>query len=229
MQPVLQIAERNDLSTHKKFMIQENIHRVVIVEDDDVIRESLSSIINETNNFLCIAAYDNCEEAIKNVNSDQPKLILMDIGLPGISGIDGIKKIKKINQEVEILVVTVHDEDEKVFNALCAGASGYLTKNVPAGRLIDAMDEVLNGGAPMSTNIARLVIRSFQLSTNSPLSPRETEVLQFLSRGKSYTMIADELHINKETVRTHIKNIYQKLNVNSKPAAIEKATKERLI
>ena len=149
--------------------------------------------------------------------------------MPGISGIDGIKKIKKINPEVEILVVTVHDEDEKVFNALCAGASGYLTKNVPAGRLIDAMDEVLNGGAPMSTNIARLVIRSFQLSTNSPLSPRETEVLQFLSRGKSYTMIADELHINKETVRTHIKNIYQKLNVNSKPAAIEKATKERLI
>ncbi len=210
-------------------MIQGNIFRVVIVEDDDVIRESLTSLINETNNFLCIAGYDNCEEAIKNVISDQPKIILMDIGLPGISGIDGIKKIKKIYPEVEIIVVTVHDEGEKVFNALCAGASGYLTKNIPAERLIEAMDEVLKGGAPMSTNIARLVIRSFQRSSDSPLTPRETEVLQFLSRGKSYTMIADDLHINKETVRTHIKNIYQKLNVNSKPAAIEKANKDRLI
>jgi DNA-binding NarL/FixJ family response regulator len=210
-------------------MIQENIFRVVIVEDDDVIRDSFTSLINETNNFLSIAGYDNCEEAIKNVNSDQPKIILMDIGLPGISGIEGIRKIKKIYPEVEIIVVTVHDEDEKVFNALCAGASGYLTKNIPAERLIEAMEEVLKGGAPMSTNIARLVIRSFQRSSVSPLTPRETEVLQFLSRGKSYTMIADDLHINKETVRTHIKNIYQKLNVNSKPAAIEKATKDRLI
>jgi DNA-binding NarL/FixJ family response regulator len=153
----------------------------------------------------------------------------MDIGLPGISGIEGIKRIKNIRPNIDILTVTVHDEGEKIFNALCAGASGYLTKNISPQKLIEAIDEVLNGGAPMSTNIARFVIRSFQRSNDSPLTSRETEVLQHLSKGKSYTMIADELYINKETVRTHIKNIYQKLNVNSKAGAIEKATKDRLI
>ena len=160
---------------------------------------------------------------------DEPDIVLMDIGLPGISGVEGIKRIKRARPKIDILTVTVHDEDEIVFNSLCAGASGYLTKNITPQRLIEAIKEVKQGGAPMSTNIARLVIRSFQKSTVSPLTPRETEVLQHLAKGKSYTMIADKLYINKETVRTHIKNIYKKLNVNSKAAAIEKATKDRLI
>jgi len=203
--------------------------RIVIVEDDDVIRGSFVSLLNDNERFICIADYDNCEEAIKRLAMDEPDIILMDIGLPGISGIEGIKRIKNIRPNIDILTVTVHDEGEIVFNALCAGATGYLTKNISPQRLIEAIDEVRNGGAPMSTNIARLVIRSFQRSTDSPLSSRETQVLQHLSRGKSYTMIADELYINKETVRTHIKNIYQKLNVHSKSAAIEKATKDRLI
>jgi DNA-binding NarL/FixJ family response regulator len=116
-----------------------------------------------------------------------------------------------------------------VFDALCAGASGYLTKNISPQKLIDSIQEVQQGGAPMSTNIARMVINSFHRSNQSPLSPRETEILLQLSRGKSYSMIADELFINKETVRTHIKNIYQKLNVNSKADAIQKANKDRLI
>ncbi|MFB3056167.1 MAG: response regulator [Ignavibacteriaceae bacterium] len=203
--------------------------RIVIVEDDDVIRGSFVSLLNDNERFICIADYDNCEEAIKRLAMDEPDIILMDIGLPGISGIEGIKRIKNIRPNIDILTVTVHDEGEIVFNALCAGATGYLTKNISPQRLIEAIDEVRNGGAPMSTNIARLVIRSFQRSTDSPLTSRETQVLQHLSRGKSYTMIADELYINKETVRTHIKNIYQKLNVHSKSAAIEKATKDRLI
>lgn len=203
--------------------------RIVIVEDDDVIRGSFVSLLNDNERFICIADYDNCEEAIKQLAMDEPDIILMDIGLPGISGIEGIKRIKNIRPNIDILTVTVHDEGEIVFNALCAGATGYLTKNISPQRLIEAIDEVRNGGAPMSTNIARLVIRSFQRSTDSPLTSRETQVLQHLSRGKSYTMIADELYINKETVRTHIKNIYQKLNVHSKSAAIEKATKDRLI
>ena len=203
--------------------------RIVIVEDDDVIRGSFVSLLNDNERFICIADYDNCEEAIKRLAMDEPDIILMDIGLPGISGIEGIKRIKNIRPHIDILTVTVHDEGEIVFNALCAGATGYLTKNISPQRLIEAIDEVRNGGAPMSTNIARLVIRSFQRSTDSPLSSRETQVLQHLSRGKSYTMIADELYINKETVRTHIKNIYQKLNVHSKSAAIEKASKDRLI
>ncbi|MCH6575032.1 MAG: response regulator transcription factor [Bacteroidetes bacterium] len=203
--------------------------RIVIVEDDDVIRGGFVSLLNDNERFICIADYDNCEEAIKRLAMDEPDIVLMDIGLPGISGIEGIKRIKNVRPNIDILTVTVHDEGEIVFNALCAGATGYLTKNISPQRLIEAIDEVRNGGAPMSTNIARLVIRSFQRSTDSPLSSRETQVLQHLSRGKSYTMIADELYINKETVRTHIKNIYQKLNVHSKSAAIEKATKDRLI
>ena len=203
--------------------------RIVIVEDDDLIRKSFANLLNEKEQFICIADYDNCEEAIKNLSKDEPHLILMDIGLPGISGIEGIRRIKNIKPEIDILTVTVHDDDEKVFDALCAGASGYLTKNVSSEKLIQAIDEVRQGGAPMSTNIARMVIRSFQKSTDSPLTSRETEVLQHLSRGKSYTMIANDLFINKETVRTHIKNIYQKLNVNTKAGAIEKATKDRLI
>jgi DNA-binding NarL/FixJ family response regulator len=202
---------------------------VVIVEDDDIIRESFVSLINSSDSFLCIANYDTCEAAIKNLTSDSPQIIIMDIGLPGISGIEGIRRIKKVYSKVDIIVVTVHNEDEKVFDALCAGASGYLTKNIKPEKLLDSLSEVLKGGAPMSTYIAKMVIRSFQRSSESPLTTRETEVLQQLARGKSYTMIADDLHINKETVRSHIKNIYQKLNVNSKAEAIEKASKDRLI
>jgi len=211
-------------------MINQNgLVRIVIIEDDDLIRESFVTLLNENEQFIVTADYDNCEEAIKRLTMDEPDIVLMDIGLPGISGVEGIKRIKRARPKVDILTVTVHDEDEIVFNSLCAGASGYLTKNVTPQRLIEAIIEVKQGGAPMSTNIARLVIRSFQKSTVSPLTPRETEVLQHLAKGKSYTMIADKLYINKETVRTHIKNIYKKLNVNSKAAAIEKATKDRLI
>ena len=208
---------------------QKELVRIVIVEDDQLIRESFATLINENENYICVSDYDNCEDAIKNLSSDNPHIILMDIGLPGMSGIQGIRKIKNVKTDVDIITVTVHEEDDKVFDALCAGSTGYLTKNISPKQMINAINEVLTGGAPMSTNIARKVIRSFQKSTESPLTSRETEVLQHLARGKSYTMIADELYINKETVRTHIKNIYQKLNVNSKAGAIEKATKNKLI
>ena len=192
-------------------MLNKNITRVVIVEDDDVIRQSFVSLISSSDKFLCIADYNFCEDAIKNLVTDSPQIILMDIGLPGISGIEGIKRIKKVYSQVDIIVVTVHDEDEKVFDALCAGATGYLTKNVRPDRLIESLSEVLNGSAQMSTNIARKVIHSLQKSVDSPLTPRETEVLQKLAKGKSYTMIADDLLIKRETVRSQIKNIYQKL------------------
>jgi len=209
--------------------LQKKLVRIVIIEDDDIIRESFATLINANKDYICVSNYNNCEEAIQKLESDKPDIILMDISLPGISGIEGIKRIKNVKPNIEIITVTVHEENDKVFDALCAGATGYLTKNISPKRMIDAINEVLHGGAPMSTNIARKVIRSFQKSTESPLTSRETEVLQHLAKGKSYTMIADELYINKETVRTHIKNIYQKLNVNSKAGAIEKATRDRLI
>ena len=203
--------------------------KVVLVEDDELIRESFVELIEASAGFSCVGNYDRCEFAIQNLERDNPDVILMDIQLPGISGIEGIKKIKKLKPDIDIITVTIHDDDEKVFQALCAGACGYLTKNISSKKLMDSIEEASRGGAPMSTNIARMVVHSFQRNIESPLSARETEVLQLLSKGKSYTMIASELFINKETVRTHIKNIYLKLEVNSKAQAIEKATKEKLI
>ncbi len=203
--------------------------KVVIVEDDELIRESFAGFIDETDFLECTGKYEYCEHSIENLQKDNPDIILMDIELPGISGIEGIKRIKKINSEIDIIAVTVHENDQIVFNALCAGAAGYLTKNISPKKLIDSIIEVHNGGAPMSTNIARMVVKSFHKNSSSPLSPRETEVLQLLSKGKSYTMIADELFIDKETVRSHIKNIYFKLEVHSKAQAIEKAEQQNLI
>ncbi len=203
--------------------------KVIIIEDDEIIRESFISLINESAKFKCIAGYENCENAIKYFEKTDPDIVLMDIGLPGMSGIEGIKKIKKLKAETDVIVVTVHADDENIFEALCAGAGGYLVKNISPQKLIDSLEEIYRGGAPMSTDIARKVIHSFHHNTHSPLSPRETEVLQLLAKGKSYTMIAEDLFIDKETVRTHIKNIYQKLNVNSKASAIEKASENKLI
>jgi DNA-binding NarL/FixJ family response regulator len=170
---------------------KEGLVRIVIVEDDDLIRESFVSLLNDNERFICIADYDNCEDAIRQLGEDDPDLILMDIGLPGISGIEGIKRIKNMRPNIDILTVTVHDEGEKIFNALCAGATGYLTKNISPQKLIEAIDEVLNGGAPMSTNIARLVIRSFQRSNGAP-------ILQDLLSGHSNAVMIHLLHRAKQ-------------------------------
>jgi len=207
----------------------DNKTRIVIIEDDQLIRESFASLLNESDSLECVKTFESCEDALKEIEELNADLILMDIQLPGMSGIEGIKKIKKKIPEIDIIAVTVHEDPQYVFDALCAGASGYLTKNISPEHLIKAIFEVINGGAPMSTYIARMVINSFHKNSSSPLSPRETEVLQLLAKGKSYTMIADQLFINKETVRSHIKNIYIKLEVNSKAAALDKATREKLI
>lgn len=217
------------VEVYSDFKMELDPINVVIVEDDEIIRESFASLVNEFEKTRCIAHYESCEKALSNFKEDDPDLILMDIELPGISGIEGIRKIKKLKPEVDIIAVTVHDDDKIVFDALCAGACGYLTKNVSPNKLLSAIEEAFDGGAPMTTNIARMVVGSFHKSVDSPLSDRETEVLKHLASGKSYTMIADELYINKETVRSHIKNIYNKLEVNSKARAIEKANKDKLI
>jgi DNA-binding NarL/FixJ family response regulator len=209
--------------------MESNTSKIVIVEDNDVVRDGFSLLISSLSEHEVIASYESCEEAIKNLEKDNPDLILMDIELPGMNGIEGTRLIKKARPEIEILVITVHDDSDLVFQALVAGASGYITKNAPHNRILDAINEVGKGGAPMSSNIARMVVESFQRNQNSPLSPRETEVLELLSEGKSYSVIADELFIHKETVKSHIKNIYFKLQVNSKAAAIEVAKKNKLI
>lgn len=203
--------------------------RIVIVEDNDAVREGFSLIINSVSNYYVVSAYNNAEDCIKNLKKDKPEIILMDLELPGMNGIDAIAAIKKINPGIELIVNTIYENSDLVFQALCAGASGYITKNTNHTELLNAIDEVIQGGAPMSSKIAKLVVKSFQKNPNSPLSGRETEVLELLAKGKSYSMIAQELFITKETAKSHIKNIYSKLQVNSKSEAIAKATKEKFI
>lgn len=203
--------------------------RVLIVEDDQEIRESFSLIVNSSQKFVVVNAYGNAEEAIAAMHRNRPEIILMDIELPGINGIQATKAIKDKYPHVEVIMVTVYEDNELVFEALKAGASGYITKSANYMELLSALDEIVKGGAPMSSRIARMVIDNFHINPNSPLTRRETEILQLIAEGKTYTQISEELFISKETAKTHIKNIYAKLQVSSKSEAIAKANLEKLI
>jgi DNA-binding NarL/FixJ family response regulator len=203
--------------------------RIIIIEDNEVVKDGFSLILNSFNNYYVVNTYSNCEEAIKNLKKDSPDIVLMDLELPGMNGIQGTKEIKKILPKAEVLVISVYENNELVFEALCAGASGYITKNSGHTEVLSAIEEVLKGGAPMSTKIAKMVVQSFQKSSDSPLSKRESQVLELISQGKTYTMIADHLCITKETAKSHIKNIYSKLEVNTKSEALEIAKRNKLI
>lgn len=202
---------------------------VSIVEDDRDICSSLAKLINNTNAFTCVHQYHDCQTGVEGVIHNPPDIVLMDIGLPDRSGIDAIGQIRAKIPDINIIVLTAHENDDYVFNALCAGASGYIVKEASMERIIGAMREVLDGGAPMSTQIARMVVQSFQRKPTTIISEREKEVLNELCQGKSYKMIADTLFISEETVRRHLKNIYRKLHVGSKSEAVAKALKERLV
>ena len=203
--------------------------RVLVVEDDAEIRNSFSLIVNSSQKFMVVNAYGNCEDAIENIHRDRPEIVLMDIELPGMNGIQGARIIKDKVPHTEVIMVSVYEDSELVFEALKAGASGYITKSANYLELLSALEEITKGGAPMSSKIARMVIDNFHVNPNSPLTKRETEILQLISEGKTYTQISEELFISKETAKTHIKNIYSKLQVNSKSEAIAKANQERLI
>jgi DNA-binding NarL/FixJ family response regulator len=203
--------------------------RVMIVEDDQEIRNSFSLIVNSSQRFMVVGAYGNCEDAIASLNRDKPEIVLMDIELPGMNGIKGTQIIKEKLPNSEVIMVTVYEDSELVFEALKAGASGYITKSANYMELLSALEEIIRGGAPMSSRIARMVIDNYHINPNSPLTKRETTILQLISEGKTYTQISEELFISKETAKTHIKNIYSKLQVNSKSEAIAKANVEKLI
>jgi DNA-binding NarL/FixJ family response regulator len=205
------------------------LKRIVLVEDDPIIRNAFCEIIKAGMQFEMVNAYGSAEEAIAALKDDLADIYLMDIELPGMNGIQAISKIKQKDATKQVVVVTVYENDELVFKALCEGASGYLTKNSPPAKIIESLKELESGGAPMSTNIARMVVSSFHKNRQSPLSARELEVLELLASGKSYSSIADQIFVDKETVRSHIKNIYLKLEVHSKADAIEKAKREKFI
>ncbi|MFM7024163.1 MAG: response regulator [Flavobacteriales bacterium] len=205
------------------------MHRIVIIEDNPEIREAFSLLIAMNDNFTVGGSYESCEEALENLKQDKPDIVLMDIDLPGMSGIQGTQQIKKLYPKISILIITVFENSKTVFDALCAGATGYLTKSSDKEKLMTALDEVVKGGAPMSTHIAKMVVQSFQKNMNSPLTERETEILSLLAAGKSYNNIGDTLFISKDTVKFHLKNIYIKLQVNNRSEAIERANKDKLI
>ena len=202
---------------------------VSIIEDDETIREGYKYLIDNTEGFRVISVYRSFEDAAKRIFNEKPDVLLLDVELPGMSGIEAIPKLKKIIPDTFILILTVYETEEKIFRALGNGASGYLTKNTPPEKIIDAINEVMEGGGPMSAHIARMVISSFKRNEQTPLTKRETEILEQIATGKSRKRIADELFIDLETVKSHIKNIYHKLDVHSKADAIKLAKDNKFI
>jgi DNA-binding NarL/FixJ family response regulator len=210
--------------------------KVIIVEDVENIRMGLKLLIDGTVDFKCVGDFENCEQMFKKVNSLEPDVVLMDIDLPGMSGIDGIRKLRGIFPDLRILVLTVYDESDTVFKALCAGACGYMVKKTPPAQLLEAINEAHKGGAPMSSHIARKVVDFFQnkdslfeKGNHIDLTNREREVLSGLVDGFSYKAIANKLFISIDTVKFHFRNIYKKLHVHSQSEAVAKAIKEKLI
>ncbi len=203
--------------------------KLVIIEDDQTIREGYTYLINNTSPYSVVNTYSSFDIAKNKILKDQPDVIILDIQMPGTNGIDAIPQLKKLLPQVYIIMLTVHETEKIILEALANGASGYFTKNTPSSKIIDAIKEVLQGGGPMSPGVAKKVITSLQKNPDSPLTKRETQILSLITRGKDRSQIATELFIETETVKTHIKNIYVKLNVNSKADAIKVAKNNRLV
>jgi len=203
--------------------------KVTIIEDDDTIRNGYAFLIGNSEGYEVVSSYCSYDSAAHTVAGDKPDVILLDIEMPGINGIDAIPRLKKVLPNAFILILTVYESEKLIFEALANGAAGYLTKNTPSAKIIESIKEVKEGGGPMSINIAKMVIKSFQKNQESPLSKRETQILEQIGNGKSRSQIARELFIDLETVRSHIKNIYIKLDVNSRADAIKTARQNKLI
>ncbi len=208
--------------------------RLVLYEDNPQLREGLTMLLNGSDGFEVIAAYKNCNNVVAEVEALQPDIVLMDIDMPGTNGIEGLKLIRQKNTTVKVLMLTVFDDNKNVFDAIRNGANGYLLKKTPPAKLLEYIQEAHTGGAPMSSSIATQVLKMFS-EVHTPtgddyhLSDREKEVLQLLVNGYSYKMIASEMYISIDTVRSHIKKIYEKLHVNSKSEAVAKAFKDKLV
>ncbi|MCY7346194.1 MAG: response regulator transcription factor [Pyrinomonadaceae bacterium] len=208
--------------------------KVAIIEDLREVREGLAMLINGTNGFSCVGRFRSMEDAIANLSSEPPDVVLTDIGLPGMDGIAGIKILHTKFPDLPFIALTVYDDDERIFDALCAGACGYLLKNTQPARLLESLREVMAGGAPMSPEVARRVITLFQNFTppkNSEyhLTPQEKELLKMLIEGHSYKTAAYQLEISIHTVSFHLRNVYEKLQVHSKSEAVAKALREQIV
>jgi len=200
---------------------------VSLVEDNDKLRGTLARVLNRAEGFQCVSQYANAEDALKSLPQDHPEVVLMDINLPGMNGVECVRKLKQRLPELQVMMLTVYEDTENIFNALAAGASGYLLTRTSQAQLLEAIREVHRGGSPMTAHIARKVVQSFQLTSPSVpptanLSEREQQVLDLLSQGLIYKEIADKLGISYETVHTYIRRIYEKLQVRTRTEAVAK-------
>lgn len=208
--------------------------RVVVIEDVREVRESLATLIGGTAGFHCAGAFRTMEDALHGMDEARPQVILTDIRLPGMDGIEGTRLLHVRFPDVPILALSIHEDDTHVFNAICAGASGYLLKSVLPARLLEALREVADGGAPMSPDVARRVVALFRAHRPPPLAsyrltPQETELLKLMIEGHHYKTAAAAMRISTSTVSFHLKNIYGKLQVHSKTEAVAKALREHLV
>ena len=208
-------------------MSEENIN-IAIVEDDNEIRQTMSLIIDGSSGFSCKHSYPDGESVLSSIDEFNVDVVLMDIELPGKSGIEITRILKQKFPKIDFIMLTVQSDDDSIFESLCAGASGYLLKDTNPAELLEHIKEVVNGGSPMSSQVARRIISSFRIIEN-PLSERETDVIRLLSKGMNYKDVAENLFLSPYTVKTHIKNIYAKLHVSSRAEAIYKAIKQKLI
>jgi len=208
--------------------------KVLIYEDNPQFREGLCMLLNGTDGFEVLASYKNCNSIEDEINAWSPDVVLMDIDMPGTNGIEGLQRLRKVNAEVKVLMLTVFDDNKNVFDSIKSGANGYILKKTQPSKLIEYILEASSGGAPMTSSIATQVLKMFsethsRISEDYDLSAREKEVLQHLVNGYSYKMIAAEMFISVDTVRSHIKKIYEKLHVNSKSEAVAKAFRDNII
>jgi DNA-binding NarL/FixJ family response regulator len=207
---------------------------VAIVEDERDIRECLTFLINGTEGYTCTGSYRSMEEALDKIGQQLPNIVLSDIGLPGMDGIEGIRILKERHPDLLILMLTVYDDDERIFDAMCAGASGYLLKKTPPAKLLDSLREAVGGGAPMSPEVARRVITLFREirppdRADYQLTPHETRLLKLFVEGHIYKTAAVELGVSVNTINFHVRNIYEKLQVHTRSEAVAKALVNRLV
>jgi DNA-binding NarL/FixJ family response regulator len=210
--------------------------KVAIFEDNTNLRKGLQALLNDSNGFECVGAYANCDRLVQHLAEKQPDVVLMDIQMPGMNGIEAVDVIKRNLPEIKVLMATVFEDDEKIFQSICNGAQGYILKNTPTAQLLLAIQEVYEGGAPMSPNIASKVLAMFKataqfsgMNESYHLTEREMETLKWLVKGLSYKAIAEKCFVSINSVATHVKNIYKKLHVHSKSEAVAKAIKKKII
>lgn len=209
--------------------------KVALFEDNKYLRNGLFQLIDGTSGFSCVGAFSNCDEVVEKLDKARPDVVLMDIEMPGVGGIEGVSLIKEHFPSVKVLMETVFDDEDKIFNAICAGADGYILKNTSPAGMLEAIKEIYEGGSPMTPSVANKVLKmlkdkeSKKVTTDFDLTLREKEILTCLVEGLSYKMTADTCAVSIDTINAHVKNIYKKLQVHSKSEAVAKALRNNLI